>query len=143
MNLPDPPFPTPPGVVYRSGRNRGICPRCHVFIVPTSRVVRLRQSEHPHATPDLRCSADTGQFYNWDHRPISLRPKWFVHERCYLMHYGMPSLPPEIDAALAASFSVLLEAEVAALAADIENSDAPEGVDIDALPSEMNSEDGE
>ena len=95
--LPEAPFPTPPGVVYRSGRNRGICPRCHVFIVPTSRVVRLHRSEHPNATPDLTRSADTGKLYFSDAREVSLRSKWFVHERCFRKHYGEPRLPLEVE----------------------------------------------
>lgn len=141
MKLPDAPFPTSPGVVYRSGSNRGICPRCHAFIVPTSRVVRLSQSEHPHATPDLRCSEDTGQFYNWDRRPISMKPKWFVHERCFLMHYGMPSLPPEVDAACAASYAVQLEAKYTALAAQAgADSRAANALTVEDLLAEIDSE---
>lgn len=128
MKLPDAPFPTPPAVVYRSGKNRGICPRCDTFIVPTSRVVRLPQSEHPNATPDLRRSADTGKFYLWDHRPISAKPRWFVHERCYLAHYGLPCLPPEVEAACAASFDAMKGAGLI-------------GLNVESLLSEIDSED--
>lgn len=140
MKLPDAPFPTPPGMVYRSGRNRGVCPRCDVLIVPTSRVVRLAHSEQPNATPDLRRSADTGKFYLWDHRPISPEPKWFVHERCYVTLYGRPELPPELEAAFAASFSALLDAEAAAPVAVGEHDDALTGADVEAFLVEMDDE---
>jgi hypothetical protein len=140
MKLPDAPFPTPPGVVYRSGKNRGICPRCHVFLVPTSRVVRLPRSERPNATADLRRSADTGMLYFYDGRPISVRHRWFVHERCFMEHYGMPDLPPEVEAACAASFEAFLESETAMLAVDSESADTLTGSDVDALLAQIGRE---
>lgn len=64
-----------------------------MFIVSTSRVVRLFEKTSPYAMPDRRRSADTGKYYGGDDQPISLKPRWFVHERCYVKHYGQPDLP--------------------------------------------------
>lgn len=140
MRLPNAPFPTPPGVVYRSGRSRGHCPRCHVFIVPTSRVVRLAQSEHPNATPDGRRSADTGAYYTWDHRSISRKPKWFVHERCYREHYGAPSLPPEVEAACATAYKTIVDDEVERLSSLTSDCEGLMGADADALLTQLDGD---
>jgi hypothetical protein len=139
MNLPDAPYPCPPGVVFRSGRKRGICPRCHKFIVSTSRIVRLRVWDLPHATPDRRRSADTGKLYWWDGRPIDLKPKWFVHERCFIKHYGQPALPPDADIPFATSLAAEVDAYYAALGdiAAHEEGSARDCSDIAALLTEM------
>ena len=83
-NLEEPPFPAPPGIVYRAGKKVGgaICPRCPTFITTTSKVVRLYQPEKPNSV-DGRSDKYTGKFYYWDGRPINMQPRWFVHERCW------------------------------------------------------------
>jgi hypothetical protein len=57
QDLPFATYPSKPGVVYRAGTEVGgrQCPRCSVFIIVTSRVVRLHR-------PEKGC--------------------WWVHKRC-------------------------------------------------------------
>jgi hypothetical protein len=57
QDLPYATYPSKPGVVYRAGTEVGgrCCPRCSVFIVATSKVVRLYRPEDG---------------------------RWWVHERC-------------------------------------------------------------
>jgi hypothetical protein len=57
QDLPYATYPSKSGVVYRAGIEVGgrRCPRCSVFIIVTSRVVRLHRSE---------------------------KDRWWVHERC-------------------------------------------------------------
>lgn len=83
-DLEEPPYPAPPGVVYRAGKSVGgaICPRCPTFISTTSKVVRLYKPEVPD-TLDGRSDRTTGKFYYWDGRAVNDKPRWFVHERCW------------------------------------------------------------
>jgi hypothetical protein len=83
-DLNNAPFPTPPGVVYRAGdvARGAICPRCPKFIAAHSPVVRLYRPEAPD-TRDGRHDRKTGDAYYYDARSINLKPRWFVHERCW------------------------------------------------------------
>ena len=59
QDLPFATFPSPAGEVFRAGVQVGgrRCPRCDVFIAPTSRVVRLPRPERGR--------------------------RWWVHSRCW------------------------------------------------------------
>lgn len=61
----------------------GICPYCHTFIKKGSVLVRLPEPEAPF-TFDGRKNFRTGQYWYYDGRHISTRPRRYVHRSCYL-----------------------------------------------------------
>lgn len=61
----------------------GCCPRCHTFIRSGSLIVRLERPEEPWTEDGRYCYRTHGHWY-WNGKHISMRPRWWVHWRCYV-----------------------------------------------------------
>lgn len=59
-----------------------ICPWCSTYITKGSVIVKLETPVRPDTIDQRRCERD-GHHWYWDGRPISMRPRSYVHYDCY------------------------------------------------------------